>query len=159
LWPEGCRYTTIRVVAIKDQRGECRTEYFFSTDPDISEEKIIYTYTGRWPIEVVFREAKQFLGLQDGQARTQKAVERITPFCLWLNALIKVWFISDQQNAIKFIPSVEAWYTEKSTISFQDMLASLRRQYWQKCILDTSTNPVDFDILKRHLLNMLSRVG
>ena len=159
LWPEACFYKTIRIVTVKDPKGEARTEYFFSTDPTSSVESIIYTYTGRWPIEVVFRESKQYLGLQDGQARTQKAVERITPFCLWLNALVKVWFLSDHQAASTFIPSVDDWYSEKSTVSFQDMLAALRREYWENSILETSTSHGDLDKFKQHLLNVLARVG
>jgi hypothetical protein len=159
VWPEGCLYEPILIVTVKDPAGECRTEYFFSTDPKMTPEKILYIYTGRWPIEVVFRESKQYLGLQDGQARTQKAVEKITPFCLWLNALIKVWFISDYRNAKTFTPTIDDWYTDKSTISFQDMLAALRRQYWENCIFETSTNHDDFEKFQSHLLNVLTRVG
>jgi hypothetical protein len=64
----------------------------------------IYIYTGRWPIEVVFRESKQYLGFQDSQARKQKAVTRTAPFCLWLNALIKRWFIREHQHGKIHLP-------------------------------------------------------
>jgi len=159
LWYEVCPNQCVIIVAVKDPDAKKDTEFFFTTDLSMTAEKIIYTYTGRWPIEVVFRESKQYLGLQDSQARTKEAVLRTTPFCLWLNSFIKFWFIIDHSNALQYTPSVDEWYPYKSTISFQDMLGSLRHQYWSHSILSMSTNNVEVDKICKHLLTVLSKVS
>jgi hypothetical protein len=157
LWHDGCPHSMVNIIAVRDPEGKKDTEFFFTTDLKMSAEQIIYTYTGRWPIEVVFRESKQFLGLQDGQARTANAVQRITPFCLWVNALIKLWFITDYKNAKQFLPSIDPWYTHKSTISFQDMLGALRKEYWQNLFSTRSSVFVDTGKLLSSLVETLAR--
>ncbi len=43
----------------------------YSTDLDLAPERIVRFYGARFPIEFAFRDAKQHLGLNDGQARSQ----------------------------------------------------------------------------------------
>ena len=78
---------SVTIVCVRDPNGEHDDEFFFSTDLTMSPEEIILYYTGRWSIEVVFRECKQYLGIQDPQARKMDAILRIVPFGLWLTAL------------------------------------------------------------------------
>ena len=47
----------------------------FSTDLKLSTEPIIHSYGSRFAIEFLFRDAKQHLGLEDCQARNQKALD------------------------------------------------------------------------------------
>lgn len=102
IWYEVCPHSPVKIIIVRDSLGEKDDEYFFSTDRTMLPEDIIFCYTGRWPIEVVFRETKQYMGIKDIQSRKKEAVLRTTPFCLWLNSTIKLWFIIESRQ--KFPP-------------------------------------------------------
>lgn len=66
----------IRVVCLLDQRisGKCRYALFFSTDLTLGPTEIFNMYKSRFQIEFLFRDAKQFTGLTDCQARNKEAL-------------------------------------------------------------------------------------
>jgi len=159
LWYEVSPNRPVHIVIVRDPQSRCPDEFFFTTDLALSAAEIIDIYTGRWPIEVVFRESKQYLGIQDSQARKQQAVLRTTPFCLWLNSLIKVWFILENKNKKMVVPKHDPWYPSKTTISFQDMLKALRRTFWVDLFSGMSTSADNFEKLHRYVINSLSNVA
>jgi len=64
----------IRIVYLQnyDQDGYTTTHtIFFSTDLNLSPEKILQYYRQRYQIEFLFRDAKNFAGLEDCQARSE----------------------------------------------------------------------------------------
>lgn len=158
LWYEVSPNRPVTIVLVRNPQNACADEFFFTTDLTLSTAEIIYIYTGRWPIEVVFREAKQYLGIQDSQARKQQAVLRTTPFCLWLNSLIKVWFILENKDKKIVVPKHDPWYPSKTTISFQDMLNALRHTFWSNLFSGMSTSDDNFEKLHRYVINSLSNV-
>ena len=158
LWYEVSPSRPVNIVIVRDPQKACTDEFFFATDLALSAAEIIYIYTGRWPIEVVFRESKQYLGIQDSQARKQQAVLRTTPFCLWLNSLIKVWFILENKNNKVVVPKHDPWYLSKTTISFQDMLNALRRTFWTDLFSSMSTSDHNVEKFHRYVINSLSNV-
>ena len=62
---------TLRVVVVLDQRDPKHPRYalLFSTDLTLKAQTIYRYYKGRFQIEFIFRDAKQFTGLTDCQAR------------------------------------------------------------------------------------------
>jgi hypothetical protein len=62
---------TLRVVVLLDVRDPEKRRYtlLFSTDTDLDALTIYRYYKARFQIEFIFRDAKQFTGLTDGQAR------------------------------------------------------------------------------------------
>ena len=62
---------TLRVVVVLDVRDKNKTRYalLFSTDTDLDALTIYRYYKARFQIEFLFRDAKQFTGLTDCQAR------------------------------------------------------------------------------------------
>jgi len=62
---------TLRVVVVLDQRDPKHPRYalLFSTDLTLDAQTIYRAYKARFQIEFIFRDAKQFTGLTDGQAR------------------------------------------------------------------------------------------
>jgi hypothetical protein len=159
LWYEVSPNRPVNIVIVRDPQNRCPDEFFFTTDLALSAAEIIYIYTARWPIEVVFRESKQYLGIQDSQARKQQAVLRTTPFCLWLNSLIKVWFILENRNKKVVVPKHDPWYLSKTTISFQDMLNALRRTFWTNLFSGMSTSEDNFEKFHPYVINSLSNVA
>ena len=62
---------TLRVVVLLDQRNPKHPRYalLFSTDLTLDAQTIYRAYKARFQIEFIFRDAKQFTGLTDCQAR------------------------------------------------------------------------------------------
>ena len=67
----------IRLVYLLDQRKTDKTRYalLFSTDLKQSAEEILQLYRLRFQIEFIFRDAKQFTGFSDCQARNENALD------------------------------------------------------------------------------------
>ena len=61
----------IRIAYLEDRRDtqQIRTALLFSTDTELDAVQIYYYYKARFQIEFIFRDAKQFVGLADCQAR------------------------------------------------------------------------------------------
>ena len=159
LWYEVCPDHLVNIVIVRDPQGETEDEYFFSTDLEMSSEGIVLCYTGRWPIEVVFRETKQYLGMDEPQARKKKAVLRITPFCLWLNSIIKLWFVLESGKAVPTLIENDPWYAHKHTISFQDMLGAIRLHFWRNYIFAGSTSQEDSEKITDFIVKSLAKVA
>lgn len=67
----------IRLVYVLNLRNKKKPGYalLFSTDPELDAKTIYRYYKARFQIEFVFRDAKQFTGLNDGQARCQESLD------------------------------------------------------------------------------------
>ena len=69
---------------------EHKTSYalLYSTDTELDAMKVVKYYKARFQIEFFFRDAKQFTGLTDCQARNKEAIHtHINASCSALNAL------------------------------------------------------------------------
>jgi hypothetical protein len=159
LWYEVCPDHLVKIVIVRDPEGKDDDEYFFTTDLDMSAEGVALCYTGRWAIEVAFRETKQYLGMGEPQARKKEAVLRITPFCLWLNSLVKVWFVLESRQTQPALLGNDPWYAHKDTISFQDMLGAIRLHFWRKYISTGSTSRKHLAKIRRFIVESLARVA
>jgi hypothetical protein len=67
----------IRLVYLLNLRNKKKPGYalLFSTDTDLDAETIYRYYKARFQIEFIFRDAKQFTGLNDCQARCQESLD------------------------------------------------------------------------------------
>lgn len=61
-------------VYFTDEKEVCRKLYF-STDLELSAEKIVTYYRSRFQIEFLYRDAKQFTGLNNCQARSKEKLD------------------------------------------------------------------------------------
>ena len=60
---------------LKQQGGKQRYVLLFSTDVDIEPLLLYRCYKARFQIEFIFRDARQFTGLADCQARSPEALD------------------------------------------------------------------------------------
>jgi len=67
LWYRVGATRLMRMIVTRDPKGRIECRAFFSTDPRMSPEEIIRTFAMRWEEEVLHRNLKQFLGLEDPQ--------------------------------------------------------------------------------------------
>lgn len=89
----------MRIAYISDTRqpGKVGHVILFSTDLDLSAYDIFCFYKARFQIEFIFRDAKQFTGLADCQARSQDKLD--FHFNASLTALNLAKFDALQQHA------------------------------------------------------------
>jgi hypothetical protein len=60
---------------LKEHRGRRSYVVLFSTDTEIDPQLLYRCYTARFQIEFIFRDARQFTGLVDCQARSPEAID------------------------------------------------------------------------------------
>jgi hypothetical protein len=130
LWRPLGPKTRVRVILVGHTERTSGYEIaLITTDLQASPAEIVERYAQRWPIEVCFEEGKELAGVGDARNRTQRAVERTVPFQFLTMTLTILWYHSHGHH-----PDVVAehrarapWYRTKTTPSFADMLAKLRR--------------------------------
>jgi DDE superfamily endonuclease len=147
LWYSSAGPRLLRIVVVRDPRRRRRDDCFFSTDLTLKPPQILETFALRWPLEVCFRDVKQFLGLEDPQNRVSKATQRTAPLIFYIYDLVLLWHatsghLSAPQSAIERL-----WYKRKTSVSFEDILRNLRQATWQEKIfgdprLDTQTRKI-----------------
>jgi len=122
--------TPVRVILVQDTSKPSGYQLaLITTDLQASAAEIVERYADRWPIEVAFEEGKQLFGVGHARNRTRKAVERTVPFQFLVMTIAILWYAASGHH-----PDVVAehrarapWYLTKTTPSFTDMLAKLRR--------------------------------
>jgi DDE superfamily endonuclease len=120
----GTRLLTI--VLTRDAGGGGRPDaMLYCTRLDWTVRQILQTYAARWAIEVLFFNAKQFLGLEDPANRLEKAVERTAPFGLVMYSVTVLWFHQAGHRHLRY--PERPWYRGKQEPSFADILRTLRR--------------------------------
>jgi hypothetical protein len=139
LWYNSTRNAPLRIVVVRDPKGRRRDEAFFSTDPGMHVETILETYAQHWSLEVAFRDAKQQLGFEGSQARTQKAVERTGPFAFAVYAITIAWFCRIRHRQYPALP-IMPWYRHKRGPSFADMQTLVKQEILQQGFRDTPAN-------------------
>ena len=130
LWYEVFGSQPVQVVLIQDTTKPSGYELaLVSTDLDATPAQMIERYAERWPTEVAYEEGKEHFGVGDARNRSPKAVQRTVPFQFLAMTLTIIWYAlhghhpSDVEEHRKRSP----WYLTKTTPSFTDMLAKLRR--------------------------------
>jgi hypothetical protein len=100
-----------------------------TTELDATPAQTIERYADRWPIEVCFQQAKQLFGVGDARNRTINAVERTVPFQFLAMSLTIAWYAlhGHHPDVVSEHRQRAPWYQTKTTPSFADMLAKLRR--------------------------------
>lgn len=134
----------IRWVLVRDPAGVFRTEALLCTDRDATPTQILAWFVLRWQVEVTFHEVRAHLGVGTQRHWSDRAIARTTPALMGLFSLVTLLAHPSMGQAP---PSVRpaAWYT-KTTPTFIDALAMVRRSLWAHTTFQTS--PADPDLIK-----------
>ena len=119
----------------KAQDGASRYVVLFSSDTDIDPLHLYRGYAARFQIEFIFRDARQFTGLADGQARSPDALDSHVKASLMALSLAKAARLSTQAKT-----EAEA---EAEPPSFS--IASFKRQALNQHLLDLFTTMFDLE--------------
>jgi hypothetical protein len=129
----------ILLVLSRDPQGKEEDDFFFTTDVTMSPAEVIGCFSDRWAIEDTFKYTKQLLGGQEPQTWKHQGPERAAGLSLWLYSMVWLWYL--RQKAGKRYFMVPPWNPLKSTPSFADAIACLRRELWReriKCMFGVS---------------------
>lgn len=132
LWYRVNKHDLVRLVIVRDPEGVQPDDYFFTTDLAASGADVAQRYATRWAIEVCFRDVKQDLGGDQPQSWKRQGPERAAAMSLWLHAATWCWYLQNHPDGRTWIP--RPWYSSKTTPSFLDALAALRRTLWSQRI-------------------------
>jgi hypothetical protein len=128
LWFHVDKRRLVTLVIVRDPSGDCPDDFFVTDDEAASDAEVVTRYSGRWSIEVTFREVKQCLGGEDPQSWKHEGPERAANLSLWLYSAIWTWHITTFGSQHTW--TARPWYPKKATPSFLDALAALRRTLW-----------------------------
>ena len=135
-WYRACGADLIRIVVVRVDTGNARIRVFFSTDTSIEPPEILRVYSGRWSIEVCFRDMKQHLGFSDSSARKKEAVERTAPFVGYIYTALVLWFCDGVWQAQFATPPLRPWYRHKKGLCFADVVRAAQRVLVHVDVLD-----------------------
>ena len=126
-WYRATGTRLLRVVVVATTSGTIPYRVFFSFDATLGVREILETYSGRWGIDVFFREGKQLLGFADSRARKEAAVLRVAQLIGLLYSTLVVWFAEGVYASAIAAPPVRPWYPHKRGLCFADILRAARR--------------------------------
>lgn len=116
----------VRWVFVHDRDGTHRDEYFYSTDPTFDARRVIETDTGRWNIETTFQEARSGLHVQTTRGWSKPTVLRAVPCLFGLYSIVAMLYAAlPRERRTRGVAG-----PGKSTVTFSDALASVRRWIW-----------------------------
>ena len=143
----------VRWVFVRDVQGTHRDEYFYTTDTTLSLPQIVSWFTARWPIETTFQEMREHLGFETPRQYVARSVLRTAPCLLGLFSVICLIFAEHTRRHRVEIRSTE-WYA-KSEPTFSDVMATVRRLFWEETIFAKASYHKGFKKLPPKLRNML----
>ena len=157
LWYHVAKDTPLLLVVVRDPDGKQPDDFFVTTDLDADPAWVATHYGGRWSVEVTFRDDKQHLGAEDPQCWKRQGPERAAMLGLWIHAAVWLWYITVFGARPSWTPT--PWYAHKTTPSFADAHAALRRLLWQQRITAVcSAAPLPAKII-RPLIDTLARAA
>jgi SRSO17 transposase len=130
LWYEAFGAQPVQVVLIQDATKPSGYELaILSTDLHASAAELIERYSERWPTEVAYEEGKELAGVGQARNRAEKAVARTVPFQFLAMSLTFIWYAlaGHHPDDVAEHRARSPWYLTKTTPSFADMQAKLRR--------------------------------
>jgi hypothetical protein len=130
LWYPSAGQQLLRIVVVRDPSGRRRDDCFFSTDLTLTATQILELFSHRWPLEVCFRDVKQFLGFEDPQNRVAKATTRTAPLIFLVYDLVLLWHAQVGHRLAPKSVLERLWYPQKDSVSFEDILRTLRNATW-----------------------------
>ena len=117
---------TIRVVVVlnRKEKEKPRTAILFSTDTELSATSIYRFYKARFQLEFLFRDAKQFTGLVDCQARDEKALHFHFNAALTTVNLAKIEAHRRHESHEAMVFSLSSWKQRYFNEQFLELIIS-----------------------------------
>ena len=157
LWYGTAGSRQLRVVAVEPLSSGRKRQAFYSTCADASAADVLCWYARRWSLEVAFHDTKGYLGFEEPQGWTRRAVERTAPVAMVLYSLIILWFARSGHRHL-LLPN-RPWYRHKTQPSFADMLTTLRRECLRETFLQSPAWDRQSTKIVQSLIELCSRAA
>jgi hypothetical protein len=154
LWYHVNNHDLVRLVIVRDPTDVQPDDFLLTTDLAATGTAVASRYTGRWSIEVTFRDTKQNLGGQDPQCWKRQGPQRAAALSLWLHGLIWCWYLDTHPTGGTW--PIRPWYRRKTAPSSLDALAALRRLLRTQRITALSPPTADHTQITNTLLDTLA---
>lgn len=141
LWYRVCPRAMVVLVVVRDPDGVEPDDYFFTTDLTLAPATVVSIYASRWAIEVTNRDAKQVVGAHEPQSWKHQGPERAAALGFWLHAAVWLTYITATGSGRPAMTQRD-WYPGKTTPSFADAIAEVRRALWRERI-SAASQPAD----------------
>ena len=138
---------------IRDPKGKFETKALLCTDQSAAPLQILQWFIRRWQVEVTFQEVRAHLGVETQRQWSDKAIARTTPILMGLFSWVTL--LADRSQIDGKLPVRQAAWYAKTTPTFSDAIALVRRRiwiHWGFCI--SRANP---DMQKLHAI-LLTRL-
>ena len=149
----------IRWVVIRDPLGKFRAQALLCTDLDAEVQQIISYFILRWQLEVTFHEVRAHLGVETQRQWSPRAILRTTPALMGLYSVVTLLAHEPMMSASPPPALCQTACYAKTTPTFGDAVALVRRRLWTRLRFPTSpgaTDPVKVPrALLEHLTNLL----
>lgn len=127
-----------------------------TTNLDHSPLQMLSWFVRRWRMEVTFEGARAHLGMETQRQWNNLAIARSTPIVLGVFSTVMLMadgLIKVPGQAVR----TAAWYA-KTTPTFADAIASVRRCLWSNCQFSTSSASEDVCKIPHALFERLTDV-
>jgi len=131
----------IRWVLIRDPKGRFETKALLCTNQSADPIQILKWFVRRWQVEVTFQEVRTHLGVETQRQWSDKAIARTTPILLGLFSWVTL--LANQSQVDSRLPVRQAAWYVKTTPTFSDAIALVRRHMWEHwgfCMSGARTN-------------------
>jgi hypothetical protein len=119
----------IRWVLIRDPKGRFETKALLCTDQSADPIQILKWFVRRWQVEVTFQEVRTHLGVETQRQWSDKAIARTTPILMGLFSWVTL--LAHQSQVDGKLPIRQAAWYVKTTPTFSDAIALVRRRIWE----------------------------
>jgi DDE superfamily endonuclease len=148
----------IRWVLIRDPLRKFPTQALLCTDLDAMPLQIISYFILRWRLEVTFHDVRAHLGVETQRQWSHRAILRTTPALMGLFSIVTLlahepMTLAPPLTALRHT----AWYA-KTTPTFGDTIALVRRRLWTQVRFPTSPCASDRVKVPRALLEHMTNL-
>jgi hypothetical protein len=143
------------VVLLRDlNSGNAYDLALFTTDPNVTGERIVERYAVRWSIEPSNANGKQQTGVGQARNRLPRAVERTVPFGMIIQSMVIAWYALHGYDPADVTDRAIAqpWYRTKTEPSFEDMILKLRKTIIAARFTTVTPGQPDPDLLHDYAL-------
>jgi hypothetical protein len=146
----------LRWVLIRDPKGKFATQALLCTDEEASPLQILSWFVLRWQLEVTFHALRTHLGVETQRQWSERAIARTTPVLLGLFSLVTL--LAHEPMTTGSAPLRQAAWYSKTTPTFSDALALVRRRLWTQVAFPTSACHAESEKVPRALLVHLAEL-
>jgi uncharacterized protein YerC len=142
----------VRWVYVHDLNSTHRDEYFYSTNPNMTAQQIIETYTQRWNVETTFQEMRSYIGLETTRGWTKKTVLRVAPCLFGLYSVVVCLYL---MTPAKYRAKGGVQWTGKQDVTFSDAISAVRKWLWVEWVFVSAGQKQTFENLPEDFQELL----